>query len=132
MDVFALFLFWLLPGMIGTVLLNWLFNHIDKNKIKQITISDALSIAGMTILGTAFGWLTIVVFVAMSYDELKLGKIVLWKKKKKKKESRVDKISDADILEDLFKRAVEKPSLKQQLIDKLNFEKPIKGLEELK
>lgn len=120
MDVF---LIWILPGMIGTVLMHWLFRYIDKSKVKQVTISDALSAVGATILGIAFGWLTVVVFVAMSYDELKLGKIVLWKKKKKKK------VSDADILEDLLKLAKDKPSLKQQLIDKLNFEEPIKGLE---
>lgn len=122
----SIFLFWFLPGIIGTLLLNWLFNHIDDEQIKKITISDAISMIGFTILGICAGWLTVVVFVAMSYDELNLGKIVLWKKKKKKKK----KVSDAEILDDLLKLARDKPSLKQQMIDKLNFEKPIKGLEE--
>lgn len=128
MDVF---LFWILPGMIGTVLLHWLFRYIDKIKVKQITISDALSMVGMTIMGIAFGWLTVVVLVAMSYDELKLGKIVLWKKKKKKKHHK-KKVSDAQILDDLFELAIDKPSLRQQLYEKLTIEKPIKGLEEIK
>ena len=116
--------------MIGTSLMVWLFHHIDGKVIKQVTISDVMSAVGFTILGIALGWLTILVFIAMSYDELKLGKVVVWKKKKKKKK---EKISDAEILNDLFELAKDKPSLKQQLVEKLNFElkeTPIKGLEE--
>lgn len=120
-------LFWILPGIIGTILLNWLLYCVDNITVKQVTISDVLIMIGTSILGMVFGWLTILVFVMMAYDELRLGDIVLWKKKKTKQ----PKASDADILDDLFKRALDKPSLKQQLIEKLNFdEKTIKGLEE--
>jgi len=120
------FLYWLLPGMIGTVYLFWFFNLTDP--IKQISISDVFAGIFVAAIGTVLSWLTIVMAIGMTYEELNVGDIVLWKKTKKKKKTK--KVSDADILDDLFKRAEVKPSLRQQLIDRLNFEeKPIKGLE---
>jgi len=123
------FLYWLLPGMIATTYLFWFFAATETEPAKQITVSDTLDGVFLAILGTAFGWLTIIMAIGMTYDEFDVGDIVVWKKKK----PHIDKVSDADMLEDLFKRAIDKPSLKQQLAEKFKFEfkeKPIKGLEE--
>ena len=123
------FLYWLLPGMIGTVYLFWFFSLTDP--IKQITISDVFAGIFIMVIGIVASWVSVIMCIGMTWEKFDVGDIVLWKKMKK--EPRIDKVSDADILEDLLKRAVEKPSLKQQLIEKLNFEqKPIKGLEEIK
>ena len=119
-----IFIFWLLPGMLATVALFWLFNE---DGIKQLTVGDVLIGIGGAVMGTMLGWLTVFMAASFSYDEFDLGDIVVWKKKKKKP---LPKPSDADILDDLLKLAAKKPSLKQQLIEKLTVEKPIKGLEE--
>jgi len=124
------FLFWILPGMIGTALLFWLFHHIDGKSVKQVTLSQVLAVIFLVVLGTLLGWLTLIIFIGMAYDELDLGDIVVWKKAKKTKKK---KASDAEILNDLLELTKDKPSLKQQLAEKLNFEfkeTPIKGLEE--
>ena len=124
------FLYWLLPGMVGITYIFWFLN-VTGDPIKQVTVSDVFEGIGITLLGTLLGWVSVIMCIGMTWEKFDVGDIVLWKKMKK--EPRIDKVSDADILEDLLKRAVEKPSLKQQLIEKLNFEqKPIKGLEEIK
>ncbi|KKM24503.1 hypothetical protein LCGC14_1604390 [marine sediment metagenome] len=128
MDVF---LYWILPGMIGVAYLGWFwFFSVAKTPVKKITVSDMFDGLALTIFGIAMGWVTIVIAIFITYDEFDVGDIVVWKKKKKKKKEPY-KVSDADILEDLFIRVKNKPSLKEELMEKLTFEqKPIKGLEE--
>jgi len=86
-----IFLLWLLPGIVSTAWL--LYFMADNEPIETVTIGEMLGMSAIALLGIALSWVTVLMAVCYTWDEKRIGHIVIWKRSKPKPK----KVSEATL-----------------------------------
>lgn len=81
---------WLLWPVVGLLSAGWLWfmmtflpvkNAADSKPIEEITLGNALSTIGITLLGMVAGPLALFFAIMITWEELKIADIIIWRRK---------------------------------------------------
>ncbi len=77
---------WLLWPIVGLLSAGWLWfmmTYLQDSKpiVEEITLGDALSTIGIILLGMAAGPIALFLVIFVTWEELNVADIVLWKRK---------------------------------------------------
>lgn len=75
---------WLIIGCLSGAYLVFFLGMLFQSTVKpiqEITLGDVLGVFGGIAAGTVFGPITLLIAVGITFDELQLGKLVLWERK---------------------------------------------------
>ena len=74
-----MFLWWLLPGMFSGI---WLLTLLLDDEIKKVTLGDIVKGIFILMVMSVLSWVSVFIVIGITWNEKKLGDIILWKKLK--------------------------------------------------